>query len=128
MNAPTLSPPPGRAIALLAKDHAGMRVDYQGLLKQSRDSLTREEPALAEMLRQFESHIPQLGRRWYAGDTSAVDEFLQLYCVEHDARTQLLKQAGAHATEIGRAPVCTPVTNAHLVCRLLLEKTKTITH
>src|SRR3546814_6299192 len=24
--------------------------------------------------------------------------------------------------EIGRADVCTPVTNAHLVCRLLLEK------
>src|SRR3546814_8410955 len=30
--------------------------------------------------------------------------------------------------EIGRAHVCTPVTNAHLVCRLLLEKkTKTKT-
>src|SRR3546814_10433459 len=28
--------------------------------------------------------------------------------------------------EIGRAHVCTPVTNAHLVCRLLLEKKKTI--
>src|SRR3546814_8486540 len=26
--------------------------------------------------------------------------------------------------EIGRAHVCTPVTNAHLVCCLLLEKTK----
>src|SRR3546814_3485277 len=26
--------------------------------------------------------------------------------------------------EIGRAHVLTPVTNAHLVCRLLLEKTK----
>src|SRR3546814_8062141 len=26
--------------------------------------------------------------------------------------------------EIGRAHVCTPVTNAHLVCRLLLEKQK----
>src|SRR3546814_1964069 len=26
--------------------------------------------------------------------------------------------------EIGRAQVCTPVTNAHLVCSLLLEKTK----
>src|SRR3546814_2877873 len=25
-------------------------------------------------------------------------------------------------TQIGRAHVCTPVTNAHLVCRLLLEK------
>src|SRR3546814_5867516 len=27
--------------------------------------------------------------------------------------------------EIGRAHVCTPVTNAHLVCSLLLEKKKT---
>src|SRR3546814_4026198 len=27
--------------------------------------------------------------------------------------------------EIGRAHVCTPVTNAHLVCRLLLEKKNT---
>src|SRR3546814_152764 len=26
--------------------------------------------------------------------------------------------------DIGRAHVCTPVTNAHLVCRLLLEKKK----
>src|SRR3546814_2340557 len=28
--------------------------------------------------------------------------------------------------KIGRAHVCTPVTNAHLVCRLLLEKKKDI--
>src|SRR3546814_3279913 len=28
------------------------------------------------------------------------------------------------AGEIGRAHVCTPVTNAHLVCRLLLERKK----
>src|SRR3546814_8358465 len=28
--------------------------------------------------------------------------------------------------QIGRAHVCTPVTNAHLVCRLLLEKKKQI--
>src|SRR3546814_3173718 len=27
--------------------------------------------------------------------------------------------------QIGRAHVCTPVTNAHLVCRLLLDKKKT---
>src|SRR3546814_8871951 len=27
--------------------------------------------------------------------------------------------AALHALEIGRAHVCTPVTNAHLVCRLL---------
>src|SRR3546814_7557996 len=29
--------------------------------------------------------------------------------------------------EIGRAHVCTPVTNAHIVCRLLLEKKKQYT-
>src|SRR3546814_9442039 len=30
----------------------------------------------------------------------------------------------AASWQIGRAHVCTPVTNAHLVCRLLLEQTK----
>src|SRR3546814_6232560 len=36
----------------------------------------------------------------------------------------------AEGRQIGRAHVCTPVTNAHLVCRLLLEKKQliTITH
>src|SRR3546814_10661033 len=29
------------------------------------------------------------------------------------------------SVKIGRAPVCTPVTHAHLVCRLLLEHKKT---
>src|SRR3546814_4297317 len=33
----------------------------------------------------------------------------------------------ADIREIGRAHVCTPVTNAHLVCRLLLEKKKNTT-
>src|SRR3546814_2635164 len=31
---------------------------------------------------------------------------------------------GHDSLKIGRAHVCTPVTNAHLVCRLLLEKHK----
>src|SRR3546814_1328816 len=33
-----------------------------------------------------------------------------------------------HRAEIGRAHVLTPVTNAHLVCRLLLEKTNDYLH
>src|SRR3546814_7713813 len=37
-----------------------------------------------------------------------------------------LDQVHGSAVQIGRAHVCTPVTNAHLVCRLLLEKKKTI--
>src|SRR3546814_9541477 len=32
---------------------------------------------------------------------------------------------GAVLLEIGRAHVCIPVTNAHLVCRLLIEKNNT---
>src|SRR3546814_955622 len=35
---------------------------------------------------------------------------------------------GQAEDEIGRAHVCTPVTNAHLVCRLLLDKKNYSTH
>src|SRR3546814_7055974 len=34
----------------------------------------------------------------------------------------------ARDAKIGRAHVCTPVTNAHLVCRLLLEKKNNTQH
>lgn len=71
---------------VLAPNHMGMRVDYQGLIGQSRRALGRSEPMLAEMLRQFQDHIKELGQRYYAGDATCVDEFLQLYCVEHEAR------------------------------------------
>src|SRR3546814_9928453 len=38
---------------------------------------------------------------------------------------QIDERGAAESTrQIGRAHVCTPVTNAHLVCRLLLEKKK----
>src|SRR3546814_1205002 len=35
-----------------------------------------------------------------------------------------LDEIVGESDQIGRAHVCTPVTNAHLVCRLLLEKKK----
>ncbi|PPU28669.1 hypothetical protein [Xanthomonas arboricola] len=77
--------------ALLASDHSGMRVDYAGLIRQTRGALTRGErdPALAEMQRQLAGHLEQLGKRWYTGDTSVVDELLQLYCIEPIARAGL---------------------------------------
>src|SRR3546814_4051511 len=43
-------------------------------------------------------------------------------------RLEALREDLGDRLEIGRAHVCTPVTNAHLVCRLLLEKKKTPTH
>src|SRR3546814_1925352 len=41
------------------------------------------------------------------------------------SRTERVRRTGTPATsQIGRAHVSTPVTNAHLVCRLLLDKKK----
>src|SRR3546814_5862861 len=44
-------------------------------------------------------------------------------------RCPLVRRSGSGAArrEIGRAHVSTPVTNAHLVCRLLLEKKNNLT-
>src|SRR3546814_5040226 len=53
-----------------------------------------------------------------AADSAAALVALGLHALQH---------RGQEAAEIGRAHVCTPVTNAHLVCRLLLE-TKNNTH
>ena len=73
----------------LAAEHEGMRVDYHGLLRQAQDGL-RGEPGIAEMIRQLHDHLTELGRRWYTGDRRVVDEFLQLYCIESDARRTLI--------------------------------------
>src|SRR3546814_10764500 len=43
-------------------------------------------------------------RRWHLGDLRSLHRFV------------------ARLSELGSAQVCTPDTNAHLVCRLLLEK------
>ena len=88
------TPKAARTPHLLAADHKGMRVDYSGLLSQCRRALQSREPANAEMLRQLQGHLQELGRLWYAGDTVAVDEFLQLYCIEHEARVALAAQKG----------------------------------
>ncbi|WP_321967073.1 hypothetical protein [Burkholderia cepacia] len=79
------------AAILLAEPHTGLRVDYSGLLKQARHALKRgmQDTGSAEMLRQLQNHLTELGQRWYAGDTAVVDELLQLYCVEKDARDAL---------------------------------------
>ena len=84
---------------LLAADHSGMKVDYRGLFSQVQRALKRTDPGHAEMLRQLEGHLQELGQRWYAGDTDAVDEILQLYCIESDAR----KTVSAAATAADQA-------------------------
>jgi hypothetical protein len=78
----------------LAADHSSMRVNYAGLLNQARAAL-RGSPGLAEMLRQLQEHLEELGQRWYAGDTDVVDEILQLYCIEREARQALMERGHA---------------------------------
>src|SRR3546814_2013315 len=66
------------------------------------------------------------GRRLLLGRAGIAAE--DAGCGFHARRLQRRRRAKRHLSqprhEIGRAHVCTPVTNAHLVCRLLLEKKK----
>jgi hypothetical protein len=81
------APSPSEHVVLAPK-HTGLRVDYTGLLKSARQGLQRE-PGTAEMLNQLEEHLSELGRRWYDGDATVVDEFLQLYCIQRVRRDVL---------------------------------------
>ena len=83
------------AISLLAPNHRGMRVDYTGLLKQVRNVLRQcDEKYLHERVFQLGAHLKEMGQRWYAGDTAVVDEFLQLYCIEREARASIVRGTG----------------------------------
>ncbi|WP_267122759.1 hypothetical protein [Xanthomonas sacchari] len=91
---PLQDAPPARRVELAA-EHKGMRVDYNGMLRQVRAALG--EPALSEMVHQLQGHLTALGKRWYAGDRLVVDEFLQLYCIGVEARRELTTgQVEAH--------------------------------
>lgn len=78
---------------ILAPDHQGMRVSYQGLLFAVAHELSPTSPGHAEMVRQLQDHLEELGRRYYAGDLAVVDEFLQLYCIEKPARDALIESS-----------------------------------
>ena len=96
-----VSAPAAQAINLLAADHSGMKVDYRGLLSQVQSAIKQSDPGYAEMLRQLEGHLQELGQRWYAGDTNVVDEILQLYCIERDSRKTVRQDAAAIAVAKG---------------------------
>jgi hypothetical protein len=96
-----VSAPAAQAINLLAADHSGMKVDYRGLLSQVQSAIKQSDPGYAEMLRQLEGHLQELGQRWYAGDTNVVDEILQLYCIERDSRKTVRQDAAAIAAAKG---------------------------
>src|SRR3546814_7551331 len=55
-----------------------------------------------------------------------IRSFIRSYLCATDVNTPATRRR-LSPVEIGRAHVGTPVTNAHLVCRLLLEKKKSTT-
>src|SRR3546814_6958089 len=65
----------------------------------------------------------QIMRKRKPGDADAAVDPLSL--PEVKAAVQRASFELLVGFQIGRAHVCTPVTNAHIVCRLLLEKKKT---
>lgn len=84
-----LSKPDAQAVPI-GPDHKGMTVDYSGLLGQCARVVRRTDPIYAEMLGQLQGHIMEMGQCYYSGDIAAVDEFLQLYCVERESRKQVV--------------------------------------
>jgi hypothetical protein len=69
----------------LGPKHTGMRISATGLIKNSIKTLNRGEgSASCEYgLRELEFNLQELGNRFYSGDVSVVDEFLQLYALDH---------------------------------------------
>lgn len=65
----------------LAAKHAGTKISAEGVLGRIRDGRYFVGPGwgCGEMLR----HLEEMAGRFYAGDIAAVDEFLQLYCLDH---------------------------------------------
>ena len=83
---------------VLAAKHIGMKVNHSGMLAQASKATRRHrEDFHAFMLDELCRNLQELGSRYYAGDVKAVDEFLQLYCVEQQARAAIAKATGCEA-------------------------------
>lgn len=66
--------------ALLGAKHTGMKISASGIL--GRISAGRYYKGLNYGCGVMLDHLQQMADRFYAGDAKAVDEFLQLYCLD----------------------------------------------
>lgn len=83
----------GKEMTLLAADHGGMKYSLAGLLLRAKEYLRRDgdhAKGIGYMLHEeVQKHLKELATRYYAGDITAVDEFLQLYCLGEEERKAL---------------------------------------
>ncbi len=67
------------------KKYEGMRVNLLGALRHGQESLQETDQGLSFVLGELIEHLTELSKRYYAGDVSVVDEFLQLYYLDNDS-------------------------------------------
>ena len=66
---------------VLAEKHKGLRVDHSGILGRIADGC-KVRPDQRYILGELDKHLQEMAQRFYSGDIKAVDEFLQLYCLD----------------------------------------------
>lgn len=94
-----LTTEPGTAVPLAAR-HYGMCISARGLLVRVGGHL---KVGAREMLK----HLDEMATRYYAGDIAAVDEFLQLYCLDEKRPEQPSRVDYGHCpTSSGCIEVC----------------------
>jgi len=87
-------------VATLAPKHQGMCISARGLLVRVGGHL---KGGAREMLK----HLDEMATRYYAGDIAAVDEFLQLYCLDEKRPEQPSRVDCGHCpTSSGCIEVC----------------------
>jgi hypothetical protein len=71
----------GAVMILLSDKPIGFRVDGNRIL-------THNGPGFKAFRAKMCEHLEELAVRYYAGDVTVVDEFLQLYCIGENARNE----------------------------------------
>src|SRR3546814_9676703 len=84
---------------------------------------TEDRAAFEHWLGQSPGHrhaYAAVERVWAQAQVHAEDP--RILALRQEAALRLTRRAARHRFKIGRAHVRNPVTNAHIVCRLMLEK------
>lgn len=77
---------------LLADDHVGMRANGLRYLVEAQGR------GFAAMRQQMAAHLKELAEKYYAGQITIVDEFLQLYSIGQKQRKAIKEKGSSHAT------------------------------
>lgn len=72
---------------ILAQDHRGLRCNGSRILRENHRGYSGMRKGMAD-------HLAEVAQRYYSGDVSAVDEFLQLYCFGEEQRKALQLNGG----------------------------------